>query len=48
MGPVGATWEMVGVSSFGPPSSFGDKGLFGKTLLEIEYVSPFRLHEPPQ
>lgn len=35
-------------SVLGPPSSVGAKGLFGKTLLEIVYVSPPRDHDPPQ
>lgn len=48
MGPVGEVFEGPGVVSFGPPSSLGARGLLGKTLLEIEYVSPFKLQEPPQ
>jgi hypothetical protein len=36
------------VCFLGPPSSSGARGLFGNTLLDMEYVSPSELHAPPQ
>lgn len=40
--------DEVGLPRTGPPSSVGAKGLPGKALFEIEYVSPLRLQVPPQ
>jgi hypothetical protein len=46
---IGPTDEdEVEVPARGPPSSVGAKGLPGKMLFEIEYVSPLELQVPPQ